>query len=151
MAGAADLAKRPTLDPLGPVPWLEVLETGWSAVDEAHHRLVDHANALLELLERDRDRTDVAAMAAVMRADCVAHFREEEKIMAAAGFAGVMRHRAEHLRIEREICGIADGLRSAAAPSHLHILVLAFRGLLLDHLLRYDLSYKSHLMNLQGR
>lgn len=137
-----------------PLPWLEVLETGYAEIDSDHRRLVDDTNALLEALSEAASRPDLPARLRAMEAACAAHFRREEALLEREGFLASAAHRQEHLRIEGEIAGLVarlDRQEPTADAAETAEAVLAFRLLLLEHLLYYDLAYKSHLQDRQGR
>jgi hemerythrin-like metal-binding protein len=82
-----------------------------------------------------------------MRDRCIQHFATEDKVLRATQFPDRDRHLRSHRRILTEINGILVDLESVTTPNRLHWeLALSLRGILIDHLLRDDLKYKSHLM-----
>jgi hemerythrin-like metal-binding protein len=130
-----------------PLPWLPVLETGHPDLDREHRELIDDANDLLALVRRRAPWQELLAAARRMRDHCGPHFENEDRILRAARFPDRDRHRRAHRRVTAEMNGILAELESVDAPTRLEWeLALSLRGLLLDHLLRNDLKYKSHLM-----
>ena len=108
---------------------------------------------LLEMITTDSDAgtAPVISLVEEMREDCYQHFTSEEQLMQTLAFTGVNEHVKEHRRVEGVIDGILDQLRGHPDGSpEFRELVLAFRICLLDHMLRYDLKYKSHFMNEAG-
>lgn len=132
--------------------WMESLEIGVPEIDRDHKNLIEDANAITRALVEGRDRNVIVDRIARMRRDCSAHFRREEAILRRDRFTGLEAHVAEHRRIECEIDDISDMLLTMDGPEQLmQELVLSFRTILIDHLLRYDLRYKSHLLDRRGR
>lgn len=128
------------------LPWIAALETGIPEIDSDHRQLVDGANRLLEGLFAEQPWPEILDQLAAMRDQCFAHFAREERLLKMEEFPKFAPHAAEHRRIEGEIDAIKAGVEAAPERTDLAVeLVLSFRALLIDHLIRYDLAYKSHL------
>jgi hemerythrin-like metal-binding protein len=137
---------------LPPIEWSDILEIGHAEIDDDHRRLIDDVNALRQAVVDDRPWGDLVGRAKEMADHCVRHFRREEAILAREGYAGLELHVEEHRRLERSIGDIIYLMDNASPGAPLKLELLGtFRTLLVDHLLRYDLDYKSHLMFRQGR
>lgn len=132
---------------LEPLPWLPVLETGNATVDREHRQLIEDANAVHALVGAGGSWGELVETARLMRDRCVEHFATEDAVLKATRYPDYTRHIRAHRRILTEIDTIIADMESAAAPTRLHWeLALSLRGILVDHLLRDDLRYKSHLM-----
>lgn len=132
---------------LQPLPWLPVLETGYLEIDLQHRELIDDANVVHTLIVARAGWDRLAAAIGKMHRDCQLHFAEEDKLLSASGFSDAKAHALEHERVLGEVAEIHGIIRATAQPSPLHWeLALSLRGLLMDHFLRYDLQYKSHIM-----
>lgn len=132
---------------LEPLPWLPVLETGHDEVDREHRQLIEDANLIHAIIGERRPWADLVAAAREMRDRCVGHFATEDRVLKATRFPDLDRHLTAHRRILKEVGGIVAQLEAVATPNRLHWeLALSLRGILLDHMLRDDLKYKSHLM-----
>jgi len=132
---------------LQPLPWLPVLETGHSAIDSQHRELIADANVVQDIVVQRGEWADLAAAIGKMHRDCTLHFADETKLLASSGFSDTAAHELEHQRILDEIGEIHGIIRAAPTPTRYHWkLALTLRSLLIDHFLRYDLQYKSHLM-----
>lgn len=132
---------------LEPLPWLDILETGNAQVDGEHRQLIDDANQVHALVSEGATWEQVVTTARAMRERCALHFATEDKVLKATRFPDVDRHLRAHRRILLEIDTILQDIEGAEQPTRLHWeLVLSLRGILVDHLLRDDLKYKSHLM-----
>lgn len=134
------------------IEWLDALNTDHPEIDDDHRRLIDDTNIILAVLALDRPWAELIELVLRMRANCVAHFRREEQILAHEDYPDIAGHAAEHRRIEQELATVVDDLAEIPNPSPpARELALYFRSLLLNHFLRYDLRYKSHLLYKAGR
>lgn len=132
---------------LEPLPWLEILETGHEEVDREHRQLIEDANAVHVIVAGGGSWPELVATARQMRDRCIVHFATEDKVLKATQFPDLARHLRAHRRILTEINAIVTDMESAETPNRFHWeLALSLRGILIDHLLRDDLKYKSHLM-----
>jgi hemerythrin len=132
---------------LQPLPWLPVLETGHAEIDGQHRELIDDANAIYELIATRGDWARLTDAIGKMRRDCALHFADENKLLSSSGFSDAAAHALEHSRILEQVAQIHGTIRAAPGPTRLHWeLALTLRSLLIDHFLRYDLQYKSHVM-----
>lgn len=137
---------------LPPLRWLDVFTMGIAEIDDDHRHLIDDAESISALVDNARPWSEVVAMVEIMAERCSAHFRREEQILARDRFPHHEAHRQEHARIEREIADIVSRAQSGAESTPAMIeAALYFRGMLIDHLLRYDLGYKSHLLYVRGK
>jgi len=136
-----------------PITWNPIFEMGHSAIDDDHRSLIEKTNTLLEMIAVDSgiESGRIISLVQVMREECYQHFASEEQVMKTLSFAGVNEHVKEHRRVEEVIDGFLDRLRELPEwGTEFREHVLAFRMCLLDHMLRYDLKYKSHFMNEAG-
>jgi hemerythrin len=134
------------------IEWLDTLNMEQPDIDADHHKLIDDTNIILAVLGAERPWAELAGLVRRMRENCIAHFRREEEILVRQGFAGAEAHAAEHYRIEQELADVVRDIESAMVPSApARELADYFRSLLLNHFLRYDLKYKSHLLYKSGR
>jgi hemerythrin len=133
--------------------WIDAFAIGVPELDRDHRRLIDDAAEIVELIRAARPWAEVEARAKHMAARCSAHFRREEAILEREKFEGFAWHRREHERIEAEMREIVARLASGGGPPTPAMIEagLYFRGMLIDHLLRYDLGYKSHLLYQRGK
>lgn len=134
------------------IEWFDALDIEEPEIDADHHQLIDDTNLILAVLGTERPWAELTPLVGRMRANCIAHFRREEEILVVHGFAGAEAHAAEHRRIEEELAEIITTIENATAPSvPAREVALYFRSLLINHFLRYDLKYKSHLLDKLGR
>lgn len=136
-----------------PLVWIDAFTIGVPEIDADHRLLIEDAAAIVELLRGGRPWPEVEARARLMARRCSEHFRREEAILDRDGFAELAAHKGEHARIEAEMQDIAARLGGAGGqPTPAMVEAgLYFRAMLIDHLLRYDLAYKSHLLYRRGK
>jgi len=132
--------------------WIEGFSVGVAELDDDHRALIRDAGAIVEAIRARRPWRDVEALAGLMVERCIAHFRREEASLERDAFASLPEHRREHARIEADLQRILARIRKPDPPDEDMIeAALQLRHVLVDHLLQYDLAYKSHAMAKRGR
>ena len=86
--------------------WHSAYRCGQPVIDEQHRELFGNGNRLLAAILSRRPRSEVAVLIDVLMRDVDRHFRDEETIIAAAGFPGA----AEHAAIHRQLLDRAEDL-----------------------------------------
>lgn len=76
--------------------WHAAYECGNAVIDEQHRALFGDANRILSAMLAERPVSEIAGLIDHLMGDVVRHFRDEEAIVAAAGFQGAAEHRAIH-------------------------------------------------------
>ncbi|OAN42939.1 hypothetical protein A6A04_09535 [Paramagnetospirillum marisnigri] len=76
--------------------WSEDLAVGHAAVDDDHKRILQFIARLQEAFQRGEDRQVVAEGIAVISDYSNGHFRREERMLEAAGYAHLPQHKARH-------------------------------------------------------
>ena len=79
--------------------WRPAYACGNEVIDREHRELFVHANTLLAAVLGDKPVADVSASIDILLAGVVEHFKDEEAILAAAGFAGLDAHAAMHRQL----------------------------------------------------
>jgi hemerythrin len=148
-------AQPPADNPPPPVavpetfPWLGFLEIDDGAIDRDHREAVAEGNRLLELLAHRKSWPDVVATLRQARARCARHFETEDRILAQTRFPEQEQHRRAHAHILAAFDGILAELEAVTTPEEHHWQrAHAPRDLLVDHCLKDDLRFKSHLMQM---
>lgn len=132
--------------------WIESFGVGIPELDDDHRQLVADAGAIVEAIRARRPWREVETLAGLMVERCRAHFRREETVMERDRFAALAAHKREHARIEAELQDVLSRIGGSDPPAPGMIeAALELREMLIDHLLRYDLAYKSHGMYVRGR
>ncbi|WP_374649842.1 bacteriohemerythrin [Dongia sp.] len=131
--------------------WSAAFETGNAEIDAQHMALIDGSKKLKELVRSGGDWDEVKAGLAHFTEICLRHFRYEEQILEQVGFPRYAEHVAQHHRIEVMLQEFGDMVARADgdAPEHRE-LVASLEIRIIDLIVRHDLDYKSHLMNIAG-
>ncbi|GAB6113286.1 bacteriohemerythrin [Desulfomicrobium salsuginis] len=125
------------------ITWDSSFETGISAVDAQHLRLVEIINSLVDAIGH-ADKNTLKGIVEQLKEYAQYHFRTEEKIMAESNYAGLAEHRDEHamfvdqiLLFDLDVILASEGL----AWDMLHFL----RGWLTNHILVVDKRFSTQL------
>jgi len=76
--------------------WHAAYECGIPVIDEQHRGLFTDANHLLEAMLTGRPAAEVAALVNTLVGNLVQHFKDEERIVRAAGYPRAAEHAASH-------------------------------------------------------
>lgn len=129
-------------------PWLGFLEIDNDIIDREHREAVDEGNLLSRLIEERRDWPQLLAVLRQGRARSARHFATEDRILEQSGYPESACHHRAHGRILAAYDGILAELEAVSAPQPRHWQrAMAPRDLLVDHCLKDDLRFKSHLMH----
>jgi hemerythrin-like metal-binding protein len=79
--------------------WKNNFCCGNKLIDSQHHALFQVANNLLEKVISGGSRAELAEIIKRLLDDIGQHFRDEEIILASAGFSSLRQHAAEHARL----------------------------------------------------
>lgn len=125
--------------------WTSSLETGHQEIDEQHRGIFDLANTLTAALAADDADEDAIADAVWGLSDYVVeHFRDEEALMAEAGFPGLRAHKLLHTRLSAQTLSlVADFFNGeSVAATRIAPFVTSW---LQEHILAEDTALASHI------
>ena len=88
-----------------------LLETGFATVDAQHRELFDRLDRLLEAAQERRSADEIAGMLDFLGHYVVAHFSNEERLMAQTAFPGLDDHRSEHQQFIRDYSAMYQQFR----------------------------------------
>ena len=88
--------------------WRPAYACGNALIDQQHQDLFVHANALLAAMLADKPAADIAACIDGLLAQVVEHFRDEEAILAEAGFADLESHAVLHRQLVHRAAELAN-------------------------------------------
>ncbi len=130
-----------------PFPWLPVLEMGHDEIDRDHHEAVEEGNRLAHLLQARDSWAETVELLRQARDRSARHFDNEDRILKRTRFPGADAHHRAHRRILAAFNDILAELEVVTDPQPHHWeRAHAPRTLLVDHCLKDDLKFKSHLM-----
>jgi diguanylate cyclase (GGDEF)-like protein/hemerythrin-like metal-binding protein len=76
--------------------WRDAFHSGNELIDTQHRALFQVSNELLDAVLSGRPQQEVSAIVARLLADVVRHFRDEERVLVATSYAGLVEHAREH-------------------------------------------------------
>lgn len=110
---AADSGER-SLANLVQLVWQEAHRCENAVIDDQHRALFGHANALLAAILAGCSTDEAMVMLDKLIQEVMAHFRDEEAIIAAAGLPGASEHAARHRELLERVLAMRDGFRAGA-------------------------------------
>ncbi len=124
--------------------WKKSFDTGNAVIDAQHRGLVESLNKILTFSNEGKG--------ALAFAECLAfrklaekHFNDEMKVLHEAEFPRLKTHAKEHMNLlgkfDKIFSDCAENCKDGAPCPHME--ELSF--MTVDHLVRHDLDYKSHL------
>lgn len=122
-----------------PLPWLASFATGDLRIDGEHQALIEVVNDLCTLARRTPSASDMRDAARELIAVVEAHFESEERLFPAIAYPAHRAHVREHL----SILAALDCLLLRDATMAPPVAAATARLLLIEHLLRHDLSFKT--------
>ncbi|MCR6631603.1 MAG: hemerythrin domain-containing protein [Magnetospirillum sp.] len=130
-----------------PLPWLDSFEVGNERIDGEHRALMDAANDLCALALHQTDPRVLRGAGRELIAIVEAHFTSEESLFPAIGYTGMLSHVREHLSIMESLNSLL------LADNHLDAPMAAgtARLLLLEHIIRHDLGFKTWIQVAKGQ
>jgi len=127
--------------------WLGVFETGNAKVDGEHQELLGDMNDLSRCLTEGREWSRIVGASKQLRDKCVAHFRNEREVLRESRYRKLAAHEKQHRYIEQQIDDVIACIDAVARPLRAEVeAILYLRSMLIHHFFRYDLAFKSHLL-----
>jgi len=134
------------------IPWSPAWEIGVSEIDADHHLLIDDSNALIRALMEGRSKPEIMKIVGRMESACWEHFRREETVLREAQYDEADQHAAEHRRVEEEMQKVIRAMEADdVSVNGWDKFVIFFQSTLINHILLFDLKYKSHLLWKRGQ
>ncbi|KON79652.1 response regulator [Azoarcus sp. PA01] len=124
--------------------WHEHYCCGEPTIDAQHRALFEQANALLTDLLGGCPAPELALAARQMLNDVARHSRDEERVLEAAGYPHLDRHRTDHAALLRKAGNVLARLEKDAGRMSELIEFLAYQVIAL-HILGADREYATHL------
>lgn len=129
------------------LPWLASFDVGDARIDDEHRALIDSANDLCRLAAGQGDEQAREAAAHALITLVAAHFDSEEALFPTIGYTDRHDHMREHTAIRMALPELLLGA-SAMAPTDA---AAAARLMLVEHLLRHDLGFKTWVQERHGQ
>mgnify|MGYP000888472365 CR=1 FL=1 len=91
--------------------WRPAFESGDERIDHGHRQLFTDANELLGAILSEQAIDRVGAIVDRLIADVLEHFRDEEAVVAAAGFPGLAEHKLLHAELANKALQLVEDYR----------------------------------------
>lgn len=136
---------------LSPIPWVEALSVGDAAIDAEHRFFIDLVNRFSSMVAQDASKIGINALLHRLIEHSREHFKNEEAILAAAGYPELDGHRRAHAALLRDLDAVVQDFLAADDYDRWVAAALHVKAALVDHLLQQDMRFKSHLQDRVGR
>lgn len=124
--------------------WSEAYETGNEVVDHHHRQLMARVNEMEALID-EGDGREALDVCHKFRAQVRDHFADEEDLLRAAEFPRLDNHVVSHDKTQEAINQVTSNCGEACISSGSSDCIKELGIILLDHFVRGDLDFKSHL------
>jgi hemerythrin-like metal-binding protein len=126
------------------IAWEEGFSVGVAKLDEEHKRLIGVINLLLEAIASGKEAQALGPVFRELFEYTRHHFEHEEALLDLYGFPWAAEHKAEHLRLIRELEEIKSNALTSSSLLSLEMLDF-LRDWLGIHILERDKGYASFL------
>ena len=126
------------------IQWSKSYDTGNEVVDRHHRRLMARVNKMEALIDKGNGGEAIGSCHK-LRVEIRDHFAEEEDLLKAAEFPRLDDHVASHDKTQEKINQVISNCGEACINSGSSACVNELGLILLDHFVRDDLDFKSHL------
>jgi hemerythrin-like metal-binding protein len=123
------------------IPWSNALSVEIKTIDDQHKKLVDLINGLHEAMLSGHAQQVILKTYNEVLEYTGYHFAEEEKLMEAAGYPGIVNHKREHVALVERALKFRDQLSSGANVSM--NLMTFLKAWLINHIQGSDRGYTS--------
>lgn len=127
------------------MPWLNSFHCGDHMIDAEHRQLIEACNDLCRLTENGADRAEAADAIDDLIATVNAHFASEEALFLRIDFPGESGHTREHRDISATMAELLTGGEMSLAQA-----AAIVRMLVVEHIIRHDLSFKTFILDAAG-
>lgn len=134
------------LPPSHSLPWLASFNVGDSRIDGEHRALINCANEMCALAAIPVHPTILRRAGRELIALAEVHFESEEAMFPSIGYDDRQNHVREHLGI---LAGMESLMRDTAEANPT-LAATTTRLLLIEHILRHDLAFKSWIEAARG-
>lgn len=128
-----------------PMPWLDCFEIDNNRIDGEHRALLESCNALCALAARGADWPHAITCAGELMVITDAHFVSEEALFPVIRFPRQREHRREHDSIRKALSNLLGG----EAMVDLRVSAATARMILVEHIIRHDLGFKTFVQENQ--
>jgi hemerythrin-like metal-binding protein len=121
--------------------WDESLSVGIALVDEDHRQLIDLVNQLHDGMGANEEKAIVGTVLNALADYVVYHFKREERVMAACGYADLERHRSQHEAFADQVQRWERHYREDRSAADSQKLLVFLKDWLARHISREDRAF----------
>lgn len=121
------------------ITWSEDLRTGDSQIDHQHMYLIEQANRLQQMLEKQGGGAESERVLLGLTRYVSRHFRDEEKIMAENSFPGQEEHIRQHVEFARAVEAFLERQARGEKVAAMNLLIF-LKHWFVNHIRTYDLE-----------
>ncbi|GEM_PF-1767327 len=133
-----------TAKSLKPIVWLESFEIGHREIDQEHRKILGSLNDLVAASSAGRT-ADMFELCESFRHRLGSHFATEEAVLRQSGFPRADDHVETHRQHFDNVYAIVSGCGAKCTRGQQHDCAGRFAHILVDHMIRDDLDFKSFL------
>lgn len=123
------------------IPWKKSFCSGFHTIDDQHRELIALINTLMDRLAANCPVASIRYYLAEIHELIEVHFRDEERIMLAAGFNGAAGHKTDHDRLLLRIRAIMEEVRLDRSEMSKHELTRTLDDWFSVHFRTYDRDF----------
>lgn len=124
--------------------WHSAYDSGNSLIDDEHRTLFLDANNLISAILSQKPKEQITSLINALMHDTIQHFREEEEILARAGYPGLNEHAELHRHLIESGAALVQRYQSGEVSFGELFQYLA-RDVIAKHLLRADRAFFPYL------
>jgi hemerythrin len=113
----ATMPQHMRVEELPALVWLGAFETGNAKIDGEHRELLADMNDLSTCLTEGREWWRIVGASKQLRDKCVAHFRNERKVLKESGYRNLAAHEKQHRYVEQQLDDVIACIDAVARPS----------------------------------
>lgn len=125
--------------------WSPKLSVGIKAFDEEHAKLVGMLNELFDSMQAGHGKEAMGRILDGLITYTKTHFAHEEKLMTQHGYPNLVKHKAEHEALTKQVLEVQSKYK-AGATATLSLEVMSFlKNWLVTHIQGSDKGYQAFL------
>ena len=125
------------------IAWKDFLTVGVPEMDAEHRQFISRVNELNLAIVEAKDKTAVRQAMDLMLAEATNHFRHEEELLAEWNYPEAAAHAAKHAELAAQFGRVLKEFEQAEFSFVWAVKGLQIKQLLVEHLLKEDLKYRS--------
>ena len=127
------------------IVWSDFLTVGVPEMDAEHRKFIARVNGLSAAILGAEDKATVRRVMDLMLTEAAHHFRHEQELLDERNYPDAEVHAAKHIELTVQFNRVMNGFDEAEFSFVWAVKGLQLKKLLVEHLLKEDLKYRSFL------